>query len=88
MDRAGLLKAIANTGYNVGFGAKKHFATFDLVEKVPGWIGFISSAVGIFALVWEPLSAKDPQRAWPCLDCATSISQPIEVKNMMRLAGS
>ncbi|AWB22449.1 MULTISPECIES: SLATT domain-containing protein [Methylobacteriaceae] len=60
MDRAGLLKAIANTGYNVGFGAKKHFATFDLVEKVPGWIGFISSAVGIFALVWEPLSAKVP----------------------------
>lgn len=60
MDKAGLLKSIANTGYNVGFGAKKHFATFDLVEKVPGWIGFISSAVGIFALIWEPLSAKVP----------------------------
>lgn len=60
MDKAGLLKSIAMTGYNVGFGAKKHFATYDIVEKVPGWIGFISSAVGIFALVYEPLSAKLP----------------------------
>jgi hypothetical protein len=60
VDKAGLLESIAATGYNVGFGAKKHFATFDIVEKVPGWIGFTSSAVGILALVIEPLSAKLP----------------------------
>ena len=42
MNKAELLKCIAETGYNVGFGAKKHFATYDLLEKMPGWIGFIS----------------------------------------------
>lgn len=60
MDKDGLLKSIAETGYNVGFGAKKHFATFDIIEKVPGFIGFASIAIGIFSLVCEPLSTKLP----------------------------
>ena len=60
MDKDGLLKSIAETGYNVGFGAKKHFATFDMVDKLPGVIGFVGLAVGILSLVFEPLSAKLP----------------------------
>lgn len=56
MDKDGLLKSIAEMGYNVGFGAKKHFATYDIVQKVPGAIGFVSMAIGIFALIFEPLS--------------------------------
>jgi hypothetical protein len=60
VDKDGLLKSIAETGYNVGFGAKKHFATFDIIEKMPGFIGFVSIAVGIFSLVYEPLSTKLP----------------------------
>lgn len=63
MDRPGLLKSIAETGYNVGFGAKKHFATYDIVEKTPGLIGFVSLAIGILSLVFEPLSAKGPAAA-------------------------
>ncbi|MDS7928259.1 SLATT domain-containing protein [Acinetobacter sp. V102_4] len=58
MNKAGLLKYIAETGYNVGFGAKKNFATYDLIEKLPGWIGFISTAVGILGLVIDALSTK------------------------------
>ena len=63
MDKDQLLKSIAETGYNVGFGARKTFATFDIVEKAPGWIGIISFAVGIFALfnddyAGKPLSAS------------------------------
>ncbi len=58
MDKDNLLKSIADTGYNVGFGAKKHFATYDIVEKVPGWIGFISMAFGIYALVFDHLNEK------------------------------
>ena len=50
MDKNDLLKHIAETGYNVGFGAKLHFATYDIVDKTPGLIGFISTAVGIFSL--------------------------------------
>lgn len=60
MDKDSLLKSIAEMGYNVGFGAKKHFATYDIVEKVPGLIGFISIAIGILSLVFAPLSAKLP----------------------------
>lgn len=58
MDRASLLIKIADTAYNVGFGAKKHFATYDIVEKAPGWIGFLSLAVGVFALFVDILATK------------------------------
>src|SRR4051794_34735649 len=71
VDNAGPLKSIATTGYNVGFGAKKQFATYDIAEKVPGWIGFISSAVGILALVFEPLSAKLPSAILVILGACT-----------------
>lgn len=58
MTKDDLLKAIAETGYNVGFGAKKHFATYDIVEKVPGWISFLSMTFGIYALALDGLSTK------------------------------
>jgi hypothetical protein len=58
MNRDGLLKSIAETGYNVGFGAKKNFATYDIVQKAPSLIGFLSLAVGVFALIYEPLNSK------------------------------
>ncbi len=51
MKKEELLKYIAKVGYNVGFGAKKHFATYDIVEKIPAIIGMVSIAVGIFALI-------------------------------------
>lgn len=60
MDKVGLLKTIAETGYNVGFGAKKTFATFDIVEKGPGWIGFVSLAIGVYALYVDALATKFP----------------------------
>lgn len=58
MNRTDFLKCIAETGYNVGFGAKKHFATYDLVEKSPGWISFISIAFGIYSLAFKELSTS------------------------------
>ncbi|MGB0466646.1 MAG: SLATT domain-containing protein [Pontibacterium sp.] len=58
MTKEELLKTIAETGYNVGFGAKKHFATHDIVEKAPGFISFFSMAFGIYALVFDGLSTK------------------------------
>ena len=60
MDKSGLLRSIAETGYNVGFGAKKHFATYDMVEKAPGFIGFASIAIGILSLVFDALAQKLP----------------------------
>ena len=58
MEKESLLKRIAETGYNVGFGAKKHFATYDIVEKTPGFVGFLSMSVGVFALFIDALSSK------------------------------
>lgn len=50
MNKKELLLLIAVAGYDVGFGAKKHFATYDIIEKAPGWIGFISLVGGIYSL--------------------------------------
>lgn len=58
MNKNDLLTMIAQKGYDVGFGAKKHFATYDIIEKAPGWIGFSSTTVGILGLVLDSLSTK------------------------------
>ena len=50
MDKQEALKLLATHGYNVGYGAKKHFATYDIVEKAPGAISFASIAFGILSL--------------------------------------
>jgi hypothetical protein len=62
VDKDALLRLIAESAYNIGYAAKKHLATYDLVEKVPGWIGLVSLAVGIFALFMPDL-AKNPVAA-------------------------
>lgn len=41
---------IAEKGYDVGFGAKKHFATYDIISKFPGMIGFFTISCGILSL--------------------------------------
>ncbi|WP_426212299.1 SLATT domain-containing protein [Massilia sp. TWP1-3-3] len=58
MTKDGLLKMIAESGYNVGYAAKKHLATFDIVEKVPGWLALLSIAAGIGALFIPQLEQK------------------------------
>jgi hypothetical protein len=58
MNKDEFLKAVAETGYNVGFGAKKHFSTYDIVEKTPGFISFFSMAFGIYTLAFDGLSTK------------------------------
>lgn len=58
MQRDALLKLIAETAYNVGYGAKKHFATYDIIEKLPGWVAFISGAAAILALFIPAFEAK------------------------------
>lgn len=50
MTKQELLKYIAVAGYDVGFGAKKHFASYDIIEKGPGWLGLISLTGGIYSL--------------------------------------
>lgn len=58
MSKERFLRNIAETAYNVGFGAKKHFATYDIILKAPGLIGFISFSFGVFALIYDDLNIK------------------------------
>ncbi|MEN4545908.1 SLATT domain-containing protein [Pantoea agglomerans] len=58
MTQDQMLKVIARLGYNVGFGAKKNFATYDLICKASGWISFISLAIGVFALFTPQLATN------------------------------
>lgn len=53
-----LKKHIAETAYNVGYSAKLHFASFEMFEKLPGVISFISLAFGVYALGYIELSNK------------------------------
>lgn len=43
MTKGNLLKLIAKSGYEIGYGAKKHLATYDMVEK---------SLVGLVLFHW------------------------------------
>ena len=58
MNKPDMLKMIAEKAYDVGFGAKKHFATYDIIEKAPGLISFSSMAFGIFALAIKDLPTE------------------------------
>ncbi|WP_310614538.1 SLATT domain-containing protein [Limnohabitans sp.] len=58
MQKETLLKLIAETAYNAGYGAKKHFATYDIIEKLPGWVALISAAAAILALFIPAFEAK------------------------------
>ncbi|MEK4057362.1 hypothetical protein MHB84_27645 [Paenibacillus sp. FSL F4-0087] len=53
MNKDELLKLIATSGYNVYFGAKNHFATYDIIEKVPRAIALLGLLIGIWQL-WKP----------------------------------
>ncbi|WP_158513276.1 SLATT domain-containing protein [Aeromonas hydrophila] len=53
MEKKQLKHDIAELAYNVTYGANLHFATFDIVSKLPGLIGFSSLSFGIAGLVFE-----------------------------------
>lgn len=58
MDQQIALKLIAEKAYDVGYSAKLHFSTYDIVEKAPGWIGLISLVIGVLSLYIDFLAAK------------------------------
>ena len=52
LDKDSFLKQLANYGYIVGFGAKKNFATYDIVSKVPSGISLIGLFIGVGQLAF------------------------------------
>lgn len=53
MKKDSLQKLIAEHGYNVGFGAKKHFATFDIINKSPTLLSILVLIIGIIKVAYE-----------------------------------
>lgn len=58
MKKTDLQNTIAWTGYNVGFGAKKNFATYDIMSKVPTVTSLLVTSIGIIGLGWPELVNK------------------------------
>lgn len=58
MNKANLLRCIAEAGYNIGFGAKKNFATAEIIGKGPGWLAVVSAFCGVYGLLYDPLAGK------------------------------
>lgn len=52
LDKDSLLKELAEHGYNIGFGAKVHFATYDTVTKVPGMVSLVGLLIGVGQLAY------------------------------------
>ncbi|MGV0956988.1 SLATT domain-containing protein [Empedobacter falsenii] len=58
MNNDKLKNYIAKTAYNIGFGAKKNFASFDIVNNLNEYISILSMIIGVLALVFEIFNAK------------------------------
>jgi hypothetical protein len=52
MSKEDFLHTLATKGYDIGFGAKKNFASFDIINKLPSWAGFISLLIGITQIAY------------------------------------
>ncbi|WP_407272047.1 SLATT domain-containing protein [Radiobacillus sp. PE A8.2] len=50
MKKDYFVRQLAENGYNVIYGAKKHFSTYDTVVKMPGRIAFITLSIGIWQI--------------------------------------
>lgn len=71
MNKTMTLKLIAETAYNAGYGAKLNFATLDIIEKVPGFLGFSGLAVGIYSLFVPTLTTTHVAAAMVLLGVVT-----------------
>lgn len=56
MRKEEFLNTLAQKGYDIGFGAKKNFASYDIINKLPSWVGFISLAIGIIQIAYDDIS--------------------------------
>lgn len=76
MNKKALQKELVENGYNVGFGAKKHFATYDIVNKLPGIISLVGLLIGV------------GQLAYPSYQYSTGISTVLIMASIIALTMS
>ncbi|RWX54845.1 SLATT domain-containing protein [Photobacterium chitinilyticum] len=58
MNEQSIKKQLAREYYNVIYGAKLNFASFDLCEKVPSLISFFSLSLGILGLAFTEFESR------------------------------
>jgi hypothetical protein len=58
MEEQKLTKQIATEYYNVNYGAKMNFASYDICEKLPSVISMASLSFGILALGFAEFNSK------------------------------
>lgn len=51
MNKSAILRSIAESAYNIGFGGKKHFVTYDIYRIFPRAISVITMIIGVFQLL-------------------------------------
>ena len=83
MNKDDLLHEIAQTGYNAGFGAKKSFASLDIVTKGPNVIGFVTLAIGILSLV-DKVAASPYVTAATIIVGATTLYLGVQKKDLRK----
>lgn len=88
MDLEIALKLIAEKAYDVGYSAKLHYSTYDIVEKAPGLIGLLSLLIGVFSLYIDALGTKHISAAITAIGiCSLYISFYSETKDSYLKAG-
>ena len=60
MDKVGLQSLVLRLAYNTGFGANKHFSTYFILTKTPGWIGLITALIGLIQLAGYSTGYEKP----------------------------
>lgn len=53
MEKNKLKRRVAEVAYNVIFGAKRHFSSYDIAEKFPVFFGLITAIAGIYFLAYK-----------------------------------
>lgn len=90
LDKKYFLRQLAENGYNVFYGAKKHFSTYDIVEKTPGRIAFITLSIGVWQIYKPTFSFNKEVSLFLILAsiAALTISQYNSEKENYRIIGN
>lgn len=51
MNKTNLLQSIAQSAYDIGFGGKKHFITYDILRITPRAISVLTMILGVYQLL-------------------------------------
>ncbi len=63
MTEDAIKQRLAEVGYNMGYGAKRQFASYDIVEKLPFYFTVATFGIGAYALAYD----ESPLPKWVSL---------------------